>query len=184
MLLNSEHKISVEYRNMKKCVKLLDTDDLNGALDLAFINSPIKLPSTYVLQYFDNDIEDFIDLDNLEVLETHRKIKIVLVEDCEEQSFAPDSSANNAGTNVSDCESSADLDTAADLDTTAFDLETSADVSLNNHTYISWPHPFIIKDNMIRPSTLRLLEGKCKMSVSAISSLFISIFDETVKYTL
>ena len=176
VLFDSEKKILVEYCNMKKCIKLFDTDDLKDTIELAFANSPIKIPSTYVLQYFDNDVEDFIDLDDSEVLETCRKIKIMAIYDKQVD--------HDIGDDISDVSESLGYPVSTtDSSSSSIDLDTSAN-SLNSHSYVPWPHPFLLKDTMIRPSTLRLLEGTAKLSVADVSSIFISIFDEAIKYTL
>ena len=69
----------MQYLNFKKCITLLDTVDLNDLVESVFSNCPVKLPSTYIFQYYDQDFDDFVDLDDLSILETIRKIKIIAV---------------------------------------------------------------------------------------------------------
>ena len=211
VVFDSEIKVLVEYLNMRKCIKVLDSDYVRDFVDSAFSGSPVRLPSEYILQYFDADLQDYVDLDDFEVLLTNRKVKIVAVNTlCDDKTLVKStdldstiqSSMNITELNDSALIQSTDLDSIKSINVTKLNdsniqsiddsgidcednnVEPDCSIQSSSSRMFNWPHPFLIKDKMIRPLTLKLLESKAKLTVADVSSLLVSVFEEAIQYTL
>ncbi|XP_057295105.1 uncharacterized protein LOC130623620 isoform X2 [Hydractinia symbiolongicarpus] len=186
VLFDTEIILLVEYLNMRKRIKVFDTDDLKELIETAFSASPVKLPQEYLVQCFDSEIQDYLDLDDEKVLEVNNKIKILPVYDVSlneslSRSFNEPCAAQPDMNKENDESSSKNEKLVKEPDENVEKLSTFSCGSSSNTK--PWPHPFIIKDKMVRPSTLKLLQQKVKLTTADVTSLFSSILDEVIEYT-
>ncbi|XP_057300290.1 uncharacterized protein LOC130630717 isoform X3 [Hydractinia symbiolongicarpus] len=187
VLFDTEIILLVEYLNMRKRIEVFDTDDLKELIETAFSASPVKLSQEYLVQYFDSEIQDYLDLDDEKVLEVNKKIKILPVDDVSlneslSRSFNEPCAAQPDMNKENDESSSKNEKLVKEPDENVEKLSTFSCGSSSNTK--PWPHPFIIKDKMVRPSTLKLLQHKVKLTTADVTSLFSSILDEVIEYTI
>lgn len=72
-----EKKFVVVYKNMRKIISILNSAELLETICLSFANSPVKLPECFNLQYYDEEFQEFIDLDDLNCLHQARKLAVI-----------------------------------------------------------------------------------------------------------
>ena len=107
---------------------------------------------------------------------TDNNISILNDENTETDEVSSDN-VNSIDTNVS-----SDSSTSSQIlldKTTIHNASTSEYENLHQ-----WPYPFVLRDDVIRPSTLRKLNHGMKLEPSDESSLFLSVFEECIQYTL
>ena len=68
------------YRNFKKVIPVIEFDELYDGIVTSFSVCP-GFESDFIIQYEDKDVDDFIDLDNMEMLHNRKSNRLLILVD-------------------------------------------------------------------------------------------------------
>ena len=196
----------VTFKSYQKVVAVESISDLANAIQLAFLTCPDELPLNYHLQYYCNEFQEFIDVDD-NSLEDANKIRVVEDEAAGEianegsvvESDDSDDSGNEEDTGDEQNQENApgdEKDKAFDGETvdqdesfvpirsSSFHNDASSTESSNQSTmFLHWPNPFLLKNDCLRKELLSKVVKKEKLKTGDFTQIFRAIFDECTKYT-